>query len=144
MRSTLVHMIIVLALGLISCREKSSDTVPTKGQYPVDIQSERHPTDWIPFDSLKVRELNSNQISLIYGQPISMKTDTLRWGENGDFYVEEELSDLFKNSPCTILHTLIWPVDSIHELKLYCLKRSEGIYIPVWGYQYNYNIIPFE
>jgi len=137
-------MIIVLALCLISCHEKSSDTAHLKGQYSEDIKSARNPADWIPFDSLKVRELNSDQISQIYGQPISMETDTLSWGKNGDFYVEEKLNELFKNSPCTILHTFIWPVDSIHELKLYCLERSQGIYVPVWGYQYNYNVIPFE
>ena len=92
--------------------------------------------DWIPFNLLKIRRLNSDQISHIFGPPIRRKTFIIQWEKCEDFSDEAVLLEQVRN-PNEVIHEFVWTVDSIRELKMYCLERSEGVYTPVFGYQYN-------
>lgn len=93
--------------------------------------------DWIPFDLLKLRRLNSDQISQIYGSPIRRNTFIIiPWDgyeeSDDEFYILERV-----RNPNEVIHEFVWTVDSVRELKMYCMERSEGVYTPVFGYQYN-------
>lgn len=164
MRKILVFLIIIPAVYLSGCREKSSDGVSGKytdssgmpiadisdtasydDEYQENIESyQRVPEDYIPFDSLKVKELDSAQISQIYGPPIYRKTFVL--SEEKHFYDRdgEMLTERLKNYPNAVINTFIWRVDSVRKLRMYYWKRKKGVYTPVWGYQYNYYLIVCE
>lgn len=149
MKSTLYYLIIICALLSCSCHEKSSETAHSKERNPTDVEidcytEDCYTEDWKPFDVLKVKNLNSCQISQIYGQPIFTGADTLRWGKNDYFDDEEYLPEQIKKSPLTIIHTFIWTVDSTRVLKLYCVERTKGVYTPVYGYQCSYRIMSLE
>lgn len=188
MKISNIVILILPLLFLSSCREKASDKVSSKREYPFvmpfkygsDTDSlnrcdqepvqdygwgfteryveryidyiadwyaedpvfstpERVAADWIPFELLKVKRLNSDQISKIYGQPIHRSSFIIPWKEYDDnwldwdeFYILERI-----RNPNEVIHKFTWDVDSGRYLHLYCLERAEGVYTPVWGYQCN-------
>lgn len=184
MRMDFVYMIIISALFLSSCREKTSDLCSCNKGYSFDMPfkylsgtdslNNRFPgfvqgyglnladsyldnfadwytkglvpgvpqwaaVSWIPFELLKVRRLNSDQISQIYGPPVFRKAFIIQWYEYD--YSEDKSYILEKvGNPYEVIHEFVWAVDSVNELdlRMYCQERSEGVYTPVYGYQYRY------
>lgn len=125
------------------------------------IRSDRDTADWIPFDSLKVKNLNTDQVSQLYGKPVSVETDTLPWEDDGDYCMGHDYYEIYNqlrdkkltnqsfNRPYIIIKTFTWAADSTARavestgrfddsaryLRLFCEERGNGVYKPFWGYQ---------
>jgi|GEM_PF-6129344 len=153
-RSTLALIIIVAICMLQSCTFKKAEETCIDNHIPdrttilcVDGDStvpwERE--DYIPLRFLKIRHLDVNQISQLYGVPWYTESITVRANYKG--YLGGDYASLynsFYNSPDTILQLFVWDIDSIMSLRLYCTKDSNKIYRPAWGYQYNKWTAMFE
>lgn len=145
---------LLFATFLLSCNSSvskngntsdlDSDSVVAVG-YSVDTEPNKWDSlDWVPNDSLKVKGLNTDQITAIYGSPLYVYVTHMRRGEINGLFAEEELWDLFPDSNSLTVYTYAWRVDPVRNLKMYCMKGPRDTFTPVYGFQYNINTIPFE
>lgn len=135
MNKPFLYFLIVLCACLSNCKSSSNDKRITVADY---IFPDFGVT---PYEELSVRKLSPSQINIKYGAPRWVEIDTLTFGKNTSYNFDgthdNTLAIMFADEPTTVIHTYIWVVDSIHELKMFYWEEKKNKLKSVYGYQYS-------
>ncbi len=134
-------VICLFTLFMVYCQHQTMNKVNDKSDTESENDTVSYNENWIPYAALKKnfgnKISNMKYMDSIYGKPIEIQTNAVRYGKVGDIgYEIDGVSDKISNIPKCELKTYIWNVDSVRMLIMYYILRDNNL-IPIWGYQYN-------